>query len=164
MILNLIGCRSTESYVEGSLSNFSDSHVVGMWEAYYDLNGGVEVLTLNNDKSYLQIYEDVKGYLYTGVGNWEIETDASGRVFITLLNALWFPLGSKQALLKGMDPSPNFSGQPHHFFDHDTNNAIQMLELVRLEVIPRANRKGFVLFHFAWDIDSAPELFEPVIK
>jgi len=155
---------SSESYAKGSLSNLSTSQVEGVWEAYYELNGSVEVLTLNKDKSFIQIYEDANDFFYTGTGKWELEISSNGRVFIRLLDALWFPQGSKQALLKGIDPSPNFEGKPHYFFDHNTNSALQMLNVVLLEVIPRSNRKGFALFHFAWDIDSAPEYFEPIIK
>jgi hypothetical protein len=162
LLSSVLACQSTETYVEGSLTSFSDSEIEGIWQAQYDFHEGVETLILNKDKTYLQAYEDTKGFLYSGTGNWETETDLSGRVYVHLLGGLWFPLGPKDALLKGMDPQ--FPGEPHYFFDHQTNKGIPMPNALILEVIPRGNSKGFVLFHFAYDIDSAPEHFEPAIK
>lgn len=167
ILTSAIACLSTGSEIEETLADFSASDLEGIWQADYSFpNGhGVEILTFNiEDNTYSQIFEDTGGYLYSGTGTWKVETDLNGRVFVRLNNALWFPLGSKQASLKGMDSSPDNLGKPHRYYDHQTNTFILMPDMILLEVIPRNTTKGFELFHFAWDIDSAPEHFEPIIK
>lgn len=165
ILSSTIACLAASSEPEVSLTNFSRSDVEGIWQAEYRISGGVEIITFNSeDNTYSQVYEDTSGFLYSGTGTWNIGTDSNGRVFVHLNNALWFPLGTKQALLKGMDSDPDLLGKPHPFYDPQTNTFITMLDEIRLEVIPRNNSKGFDLFHLVWDIDSAPEYFEPIIK
>jgi hypothetical protein len=163
ILSSIAACVSTPSWVEGSLISFSDPDLEGMWEAHYDLYDGVEILVFNQDKTYVQLYEDPQGFLYSNdTGTWEIKKDASNRVFVHLDGGLWFPLGAKNAQLKGKDSL--FSDIPYPYYDHTAKKVITMLNELILEVIPRANRKGFVLFQFASDIDVSPEHFEPAIK
>jgi hypothetical protein len=142
-----------------SLSSFSNPDLVGIWQAQYGRR--VEILVFNKDGTYLQIYEDTTGFLYTNdASNWETKKDTSGRVFVHLSSGLWFPEGAKTALLKGVD----FQGALHQFYDPKTNQFITMHNELILEVVPRSNSKGFVLFQFMYNLDSDPAYFEPVIK
>jgi len=160
---SIVACVSTSSWIEGSLTSFSDTNLEGIWEAHYDLHDGVEILVFNKDKTYLQLYEDPQGFLYSnGTGTWKIEKDANNRVFVHLDGGLWFPMGAETAQLKGKDLF--LSNDPYPYYDHATNKIVTMLNKLTLEVIPRANSKGFVLFQFAASIDAAPEHFEPAIK
>lgn len=160
LIVSVLSCQSNNIYTEEALENFSDSNMIGIWQAQYDFYDGTEILVFNKDKTYSQSYEDTKGFLYSNTGGWKVETDLDGRVFVHLSNGLWFPFGPEIALLKGMDIQ--FKGEQHKFFDHQTSTLVQMPNKLVLEIVPRNNIKGFVLFHFAYDIDSAPEYFEPI--
>ena len=85
-------------------------------------------------------------------------------VFLTTVRCgtTWFPLGPDIAALKGADTLR--PGTTHYFYDHTANTSIVMADELILEVMPRANASGFVLAQFTYDIDSAPEHFEPAIK
>jgi hypothetical protein len=163
ILSGIVACQPKPSSVAISLSSFSDSDLEGIWEAHYDLGNGVEILVFNKDKTYVQLYEDPQGSHYSNDGGrWEIKKDASNRVFVHLDGGLWFPLGAKNAQLKGKDSL--FSDTPYPYYDHTAKKVITMLNELILEVIPHANHKGFVLFQFASDIDASPEYFEPVVK
>jgi hypothetical protein len=159
----VLACQFINAPTAISLSGFSDSQLVGAWEAQYSGKTAVEILVFNPNKTYLQIYEDSTGFLYTNQdGSWEIKRDQADRVFIHLARGLWLPDGPKIAQLANSDP--NFFNAPHVFYDPATNSGITMSKELILEVIPRNNPKGFVLFQFTWDIDSASEHFEPLIE
>ncbi len=163
LLSGIVACQTKSPSAAISLPSFSDSDLAGIWQAQYDLYTGVEILVFNKDKTYVQLYEDPQGFLYSyDGGRWEIKKDASNRVFVHLDGGLWFPLGAKNAQLKGKDPLS--SDRPYPYYDHAAKKVVTMLNELILEVIPRANRKGFVLFQFASDIDSSPEHFEPAIK
>lgn len=135
--------------------------LVGIWEAHYPLDNGVEVLVFREDGTYQQAYENREGYLYVSDwSEWTISRAVNGRVWVYLEGGRWFPEGPEVAALEGMDPlRPN---DLHHFYDPATNGSITMQNRLILTTEPWHTARGFVLVHFAFDIDSGTEHFEPV--
>jgi hypothetical protein len=162
LVLTTGVCRCGSNDQRISLADFEASNLIGIWEAHYSFVAGTEVLVFKEDGTYQQIYDDSNGCLYVSPWNeWDIERRTDGRVWIHLKGGRWFPHGPEFAELEGMDPV--MSGEVHYFFDHVTNTPVAMPGKLLLYVEPRPNSKGFVLMHFAYDIDdSGPQQFEPV--
>lgn len=152
------GCGSECQSV--SLVDFDALDLVGTWEAHYTYPDSVDKLVFKEDGTYQQIYDGPGDYLHVSSWNeWRIEYKEDGRVWIYLENGRWFPEGPEIAELEGMDP---FRPETvHHFYDHAANKGLTMPGRLTLDVRPWTNSKGFVLMHFAYDIDSGTDRFGP---
>lgn len=153
-------CRCGSDRRRIPLADFQTSDLVGIWEAHYTYVTGIEMLVFKEDGTYQQIYEGLNDYLYVSSWNeWQVERRVDGRIWVYLEGGRWFPEGPEIADLEGMDP---FRPETvHHFYDHATNSSVAMQGRLILDVIPRSNSKGFVLMHFAYDVDSGTDLFRP---
>jgi hypothetical protein len=159
----VVACQAPTHSRYGALSTFSDSQIIGVWQANYSLADSVEILELNENKSYVQIFENSTGYLYVKTdGSWATQKSDGGRVLLHLSGGLWFPLGPKTAQLKGMDS--DLPDTLHAFYDPKTNRTFTMSDELILDIIPWNNSKGFNLFQFPYEIDLAPDHFEPLIR
>jgi hypothetical protein len=145
--------------------------LVGIWEAHYSINDGMDRLVLRADGTYQQVYySQWKKYTYeTPWNRWHLERFADGRARIYLEGARYYPQGVEVGELEGLEYYPPGWGNwpqihgpepyPHVFYDEQSDEFLTMVGQLILDVRPQFSSKGFVLVHLAYDADHFPDTF-----
>ena len=135
-------------------ATFTDSDLVGTWEAHYD--AGLDRLTLRADGTFKQVYEErvahvVKLYLHeTPWNRWWVERFPDGRLHLHLQGARYYIDGVSIAELDGMQfGGPDTWPQPgplrHQFYDPFAHESVKMVNELILSA--RMDSAGHLLLH-----------------
>ena len=113
---------------------FQEADLIGRWEKIFT-KYSTEVLILNPDYTFLQMYETAQGD-YESRGTWRVEQRASGCVYIHLEGMRFF-YGSEAFEVHGNRFTPG--GEPYRFWERCEDQMITMPDKVVLIVTDRPN-------------------------
>ena len=135
---------------------FSESDLVGTWEAKYCSSRCVDRLILRPDGTFKQIYRDTweEEYLYeTPWNKWWIERFPDGRVYVHLEGARYYPDGIEVAEEQGIA-----FGKPWGYHDpFDPEKGFGFVEMAgKLVLNVRALRSGEIVLVHMWSSSESP--------